>query len=87
MRLSLPQESTSIKLIYMTRKLLIRQIYQFYADGFRQMTVGRTLWAVILIKLFVIFLVLKVFFFPDVLSQKAQGGDKAEVVAKELTGH
>jgi conserved domain protein len=49
------------------------------------MTVGRVLWTVILIKLFVIFVVLKLLFFPDVLAQKAKGGDKAEVVASELT--
>ena len=49
------------------------------------MTVGRVLWTVILIKLFVIFVVLKVFFFPDVLARKARGGDKAAVVAEELT--
>ncbi len=40
------------------------------------MTVGRVLWTVILIKLFVIFVVLKLLFFPDVLAQKAKGGDK-----------
>ena len=34
------------------------------------MTVGRTLWAVILVKLFIMFAVLKVFFFPDPLSGK-----------------
>ena len=48
------------------------------------MTIGRTLWAVIIVKLIVIFLVLRLFFFPDVLAQKAAGGDKAEVVASEL---
>ena len=49
------------------------------------MTVGKTLWTVIIIKLIIIFAVLKVFFFPDFLAQKAAGGDKAEVVAEELT--
>ena len=49
------------------------------------MTVGKTLWTVIIIKLIIIFAVLKVFFFPDFLAQKDAGGDKAEVVAEELT--
>jgi Domain of unknown function (DUF4492) len=40
---------------------------RFYRDGFRQMTVGRTLWKVIFIKLFVMFIVLKLFFFPNFL--------------------
>ena len=38
---------------------------RFYADGFRSMTVGRKLWVIIIIKLIVIFGVLKLFFFPD----------------------
>jgi hypothetical protein len=31
------------------------------------MTVGKKLWIIILIKLFILFAVLKVFFFPDIL--------------------
>ena len=34
------------------------RVYRFYADGFRSMTLGRTLWAVILIKLFIMFAIL-----------------------------
>mgnify|MGYP004625093565 FL=1 len=49
------------------------------------MTLGKVLWTVILIKLFVIFFVLKLFFFPNVLDRKANG-DKASYVAGELTG-
>lgn len=67
-----------------TREHLLSRIYHFYADGFRSMTIGRTLWAVIIVKLIVIFFVLRLFFFPDVLAQKAAGGDKGEVVASEL---
>jgi len=33
------------------------------------MTVGRYLWALILVKLFFIFAVMKLFFFPDLLSR------------------
>ena len=53
--------------------------YRLYADGFKHLRLGRVLWAIILIKLFVIF------FFPDVLKQKAQDGDPATYVAGELT--
>ena len=67
-----------------TTEHLLSRIYHLYADGFRSMTIGRTLWAVIIVKLIVIFLVRRLFFFPDVLAQKAAGGDKAEVVASEL---
>ena len=63
---------------------ILYKVYRFYVDGFRSMTVGRVLWTVILIKLAVIFLVLKRFFFPDVLKQKAEDGDRAGYVAREL---
>ena len=42
---------------------MLRNVIRFYIDGFREMTLGRTLWAIILIKLFVLFAVLKLFFF------------------------
>lgn len=45
----------------------MRKIVQFYIDGFKEMTLGRTLWAIILIKLFILFFVLKLFFFPNLL--------------------
>ena len=53
----------------MIKKNLIRVFY-FYRDGFREMTWGRVLWAIILIKLFVMFFVLKLFFFPSFLEGK-----------------
>ena len=49
----------------MTKNNIIYKIFHLYYDGFRSMKLGRTLWAIILIKLFVIFVVLKLFFFPN----------------------
>lgn len=61
-------------------------VYRFYYDGFRQMTVGRTLWILILVKLFVIFAVLRLFFFPDILSRDYDTDEeRANHVRKELT--
>jgi hypothetical protein len=45
-----------------------RQIIGFYVDGFRSMTTGRTLWKIIFIKLFIMFFILKLFFFPNYLN-------------------
>lgn len=45
----------------------LTSIYTFYRDGFRAMTVGRTLWKIIFLKLIVMFAVLKLFFFPNYL--------------------
>lgn len=39
-------------------------------ERFRSMTLGKTLWAIILIKLFIMFFILRLFFFPNILQQK-----------------
>ena len=62
----------------------LRRAFYLYYDGFRSMTLGKTLWAVILIKLFIIFVVLKIFFFPNFLKQNAPKGQEADYVANEL---
>ena len=46
------------------------KIWRFYMEGFRNMTLGKTLWAIILIKLFIMFFILRLFFFPNILQQK-----------------
>lgn len=64
-----------------------RQVWRLYYDGFREMTVGRTLWVIILVKLFVMFAVMKLLFFPDFLANKAGDDEsRADYVRKELTG-
>ena len=60
------------------------RIYDIYADGFRNMKIGRTLWTIIIIKLIIIFAVLKVFFFPDFLSEQAPNGYKTEYMTEEM---
>lgn len=67
----------------MQKDSFLYRAFDLYYDGFRHMTLGRTLWAVILIKLIIIFAVLKVFFFPDFLKEHAEG-DEADFVATEL---
>ncbi|MDE6085498.1 MAG: DUF4492 domain-containing protein [Muribaculaceae bacterium] len=63
----------------------IRKIFCFYYDGFRSMTVGKQLWVVIVIKLAVIFLVLKLFFFPDILKRDYDNDeDRATAVRNSL---
>ena len=44
-------------------------VVRFYVDGFRSMTVGRTLWLMVLLKLIILFFVFKLLFFPDVLAR------------------
>jgi len=50
----------------------LRQAIRFYVEGFRAMTLGRTLWAIILVKLFVMFAVVRLLFFPDPLAGKSE---------------
>lgn len=58
-------------------------IFRFYRDGFRSMTLGRTLWGIILLKLLIIFAVLKWCFFPAFLQGTPE--EKGGTVASELT--
>ena len=62
----------------------LRNVWHLYLDGFRSMTLGRTLWAVILVKLFIIFIVLKLCFFPNYIKQHAREGEEAEFVSSQL---
>jgi hypothetical protein len=48
------------------------------------MTLGRTLWAIILIKLFIIFVILKLFFFPNFIKEHAAEGEESEFVATQI---
>jgi hypothetical protein len=50
------------------------------------MTLGKTLWKVILVKLFIMFAVLKLFFFPDFLStQFSTDEQRADYVMEQIT--
>ncbi len=63
------------------------KIYRFYRNGFKNMTVGKTLWKIIFIKLFIMFVVLKVFFFPDFLQTNFSTDEqRADHVIQQLTG-
>lgn len=66
---------------------IIYKVWHFYAEGFRSMTVGKTLWALIIVKLIVIFLILKWLFFPDYVRQNASKGHEADFVATEVLGN
>ena len=61
----------------------IRTIFNFYIEGFRNMTWGRPLWIVIFLKLFILFFVLRLFFFRPVLSGKPVS-EKSDFVGGSL---
>lgn len=62
----------------------LHDAYHLYADGFKSMTLGKTLWTVILIKLFIIFAVLKLFFFPNFIHERAEKGGESSFVSGQI---
>ena len=64
----------------------LSRVFHLYYDGFRSMTVGKTLWLIIGIKLFVFFVVIKLLFYPNFLSSKCDTEqEKSEYVRHQLT--
>ena len=64
----------------------INRIFRFYFEGFRNMSWwGNRVWIIILIKLFVIFIILRIFFFRDFLQKNYDTeGQKSEYVLDQL---
>lgn len=61
------------------------RVVDLYVDGFRSMTVGKTLWLIIGIKLFIFFVIIKILFFPNFLASKSDSDDgKAQYVREQL---
>ena len=58
-------------------------IWNFYVDGFRNMTWGRTLWLLIFLKIVVLFFILRAFFFQPILGGKTEE-QKIEYVGTQL---
>lgn len=65
-------------------KNILLKIWDLYYDGFKNMTLGRILWAIILTKLFIMFFVLKLFFFPNYLKELPNENAKSSFVSNEL---
>jgi len=68
----------------MKKESLLLRIFHFYLEGFRGMTLGKVLWLIILIKLFIMFCILKPFFFARYLNKFDTNTEKQEYVSDEL---
>ena len=67
-------------------KVILNNIYQFYYQGFKSMTLGKKLWTIIIIKLIILFLVLKLFFFPNILKSNYKTDEqRSNHVFEQLT--
>ena len=61
------------------------RVFEFYRQGFRAMRLGKTLWGLIFVKLFVIFVLLKIFVFDENLNSTfAKDADKSDFVLRNL---
>ena len=65
---------------------IFSRFFDLYTDGFRNMSSwGKKLWIIILIKLFIMFVILKIFFFPDILKEKHDNDkQRSEYVLDQL---
>jgi hypothetical protein len=66
-------------------KNYLKNIASLYIDGFKNMKVGKKLWLLIIIKLIIMFGILKVFIFDETLNTKFQTDEeKSEFVIRNL---
>ena len=66
----------------------LADVVSLYVDGFRNMTIGRSLWLLIILKLLVFFVVIKLLFFPDVLKEHYDSDEaRAEAVRESLSAY
>lgn len=65
----------------------MKRIIDFYISGFKNMSVhSKKLWLIILVKLFIIFFILKLLFFPNFLNSKFDTDEeKSNYVIEQLT--
>jgi len=48
---------------------IAKRVIKFYCDGFKSMTWGKSVWVIILLKLFIFFVIMKLIFFPNFLKK------------------
>lgn len=65
----------------------LQKVVNFYVGGFRRMSkTSRILWLIILIKLFIMFAVLKLFFFPNFLNTNFDTDEeRSQYILESLT--
>lgn len=69
-------------------KQFLKRAVDLYVDGFRSMTVGRSLWILIILKVILLVFVFKLIFFPNKLqSEYSTDADRAQAVRSALTSH
>jgi len=67
-------------------KKFFKSVFYLYYDGFVNMRVGKTLWILIAIKLFVMFAIIKWLFFPNILQENfSTDAQRSQYILQQLT--
>ncbi len=85
--LNILKAQKNIDQLYMKSENVVQRVWKFYLSGFRDMSNwGRQVWIIILVKLFIMFVILRIFFFPDFLKSNFDNDqDRSEHVMEVLT--
>jgi len=69
------------------KRPLIVRVWLFYINGFKDLSSwGRSVWLIILIKVFIMFAIIRLFFMPDVLKKNFQTDEqRSKHVLENLT--
>lgn len=74
-----------VKWLYFMGSGFLSKAFNLYYDGFRSLSkTSKTLWAIILIKLFIMFVILKIFFFPRFLNQFDTKEEKENYIMEQF---
>jgi hypothetical protein len=65
---------------------LLKKTWLFYRDGFKNQTWGRPLIWLVILKFFILFAILRVFFFRPAMAGQSDA-EKSETVGNRLTNH
>jgi len=69
----------------MKKRGIFYRVFRFYYEGFASMKLGKTLWLIILVKLFIMFGIFRVFFFKNFLNSRFDTKEeKSEYVIEQL---
>jgi hypothetical protein len=70
-----------------THKSVAFKVWRFYFDGFKDLSVwGRSVWIIILIKVFILFVIIRLFFMPDFLKKNYKTDElRSKHVLENLT--
>jgi len=65
---------------------IIKKVIYFYIDGFKNMKLGKNLWLLIAIKLFILFVIIKWLFFPNYLETHFKNDtERSHYILEQLT--